>query len=122
MEIKLPKNLKDVEDSDFEPLDPGVYDFRVSKIEQKIGKNSGKPYLNIELECLDDDYLGRRVFDICSLGESSLWRLKAFAESCGVDIEDEFDTDDFVGEECNATIDIETNDQYGNRNRVTKYN
>jgi len=122
MEIKLPKSLADVEDNDFEPIDPGVYDFRVAKIEQRTGKTSGKPYLNIELECLDEDFTGRRVFDICSLGESSLWRLKAFAVACGVDIEDEFDTDDFIGEECSATVDIESSEEYGDQNRVKQYN
>lgn len=123
MEIKLPKSLADVEDG-FELLDPGTYDFRVAKIEQKTGKTSGKAYLNVELECFDEDYLGRRVFDILSLGDSSLWRLKAFAVACGVDIEFEFDTDDFIGEECNATIDIEKddNEEYPDKNRVKKYN
>lgn len=118
--IQLPKNLQDVT-STFEPLDPAEYEFEIKKVEQKVGQSSGKPYLNIELECLDEDYSGRRVFDRCSLGENSLWRLKQFAEAAGVDIEEEFDTDDFIGETVSAIVEIETSEEYGDKNRVREY-
>ena len=118
--ITLPKNLKDVT-SNFEPIDPAEYEFEVKKIEEKVGQSSGKPYLSIELECLDDDFKGRRVFDNISLGENTLWRLKQFAEAAGVDIEEEFDTDDFIGEVVNAVIDIEESEEYGDKNVVKEY-
>lgn len=118
--VVLPKNLQDVT-SDFEPLDPGSYEFEVRKVEEKKGKNSGKPYLNIELECLDEDYAGRRVFDIISLGEACLWRLKQFAEAADISIDTEFDTDDFEGETVTAVVEIEENEEYGERNRVREF-
>ena len=122
MRIALPKSLNDVESSSFDPIDPGTYDFRVTGCEQKTSKSSGNPYLNIELTVInDDDFDNRKVFDIISLQENSLWKLKEFAASCGVDIDDEFDTEDFIDEEVTAVVDIEVNDQYGDKNRVKAY-
>jgi len=123
MQVQLPVDLHDVEEQDFSLLDPGTYDFRIENVVQKTGKTSGKPYLNVELSCLDEDFEKRRVFDILSLSEKAMWRLKEFATSAGIDIATEFDTEDFVGEEVSVTIGIEEGKgDYKDRNNVTRYN
>jgi len=121
MKISLPKSLADIT-SDFEPIDPATYKLAVTNCDQKIGNTSGNPYLNIEFTVLDDDdFEGRKVFDIISLGESSLWKLKQFADSAGINIDDEFDTEDFVGEEITADVGIKKSDEFGDKNCVIKY-
>ena len=121
MQVSLPKSLDDIV-SDFNPIDPAQYELSITKCEHKIGANSGKPYLNLELTVInDDDFNGRKIFDIVSLQESSLWKLKQLAESCGQEISDDFDTEDFIGETVTAVVTIETSEEYGDKNRVKNY-
>ena len=121
MKIVLPKSLADIT-SDFEPIDDGTYKFAITNCTQKVENNSGKPYLSMELTVLDDpDFAGRKVFDNLSLGESSLWKLKQFADSAGVTVEEDFDTEDFIGEEVEASVDTEKSEEFRDKNRVVKY-
>ena len=68
-------DFSEVSDS-FELMPEGNYEATVSKIEQKIGKDSGKPYLSWEFDCTEDDYVGRKFFFNTSLQPSGLWKLK----------------------------------------------
>lgn len=121
MRVTLPKSLADVESSSREPIDPGTYAATISNLTEKVGSSSGKPYLALELTVQDDDFDGRKVFDNVSLQENALWKLKELAEAAGVEIDDEFDTEDFLGCELSIVVDIEQREDYDPRNIVKRY-
>lgn len=68
-------NFGDVESS-FEPLPEDTYDCVIETVEVRESKSSDNDYLNWELKVLDDEYEGRRLWMITSLGERALWKLK----------------------------------------------
>jgi len=121
MRVKLPKSLNDVESSNREPIDPGTYDATISNIVEKVGSNSGKPYLSLELTIVDEPFAGRKVFDNVSLAEKALWKLKQLSEATEVEIDDEFDTEDFLGSEVSIVVDIEQSKGYDPKNIVKRY-
>lgn len=123
MRVKLPKSLNDVESSSREPIDAGTYDAVISNITEKTGASSGKPYLSLELTVADsdEDFGGRKVFDNVSLSENALWKLKQLTDATGIDIDDEFDTEDFLGEEVTIVVDIEQTEGYDPKNVVKYY-
>lgn len=110
MRIELPKNLEDVEGG-FEVLPPATYQLEVDNVESKTSK-ADKPYLNMTYKVVDDpDYAGRKLFDSISLSTDALWRLKDFTMSIGVDVTTEFDTEDFLGADFSAVVDIKKGEQ-----------
>lgn len=123
MRVKLPKSLNDVESSSREPIDAGTYDAVISNITEKTGASSGKPYLSLELTVADsdEDFGGRKVFDNVSLAENALWKLKQLTDATGIEIDDEFDTEDFLGEEVTIVVDIEQSEGYDPKNVVKYY-
>ena len=131
MKVELPTNMEDVEaGGDFELLPPGTYALAVDNIEIKTSQSSQKPYMNMTYKVVDDpDYAGRKLFDIISLAESALFRLKQFSLATGVDIATSFDTEDFLNAEFSSVVDIEkgtlkpgTDDEfYPDKNKVKSY-
>ena len=51
-------DFSDVQDG-FELLPEGNYEAVLSKIEQKVGRDSGKPYVEWTFDLTEDDYPGR---------------------------------------------------------------
>ena len=121
MRVELPQSL--------EVIPPATYSFVVDNVESKTSAQD-KPYLNMTYKIVDDEeYAGRKVFDIISLDQKSLWRLKQFSLATGIDIDTTFDTEDFLGAEFDAVLDIEkgqlkpgTEDEfYPDKNRVKSF-
>lgn len=123
--INLPKSLNDVKDLDMTPAPPGEYTLEIKGVEVKTSKAQNQ-YLSMTFEITEDEeHAGKKVFDNVSLAENALFSLKALARSAGLAIDDEFDTEDFLGEQVTAVLDIEKykdkNDNEKERNSIKRY-
>lgn len=81
-------NFAEVESS-FEPLPEGVYDVIIEHVEVRESKSSDNDYLNWELTVQDEEFAGRKLWTITSLGEKALWKLKDTFLALGVIEEDD---------------------------------
>lgn len=93
-------------DVEFSPVEPGEYRAQIVSVEQREARETGKPYLNVGFQLLDN---GRRVWRNYSLQPQALWALKQLLVAAGVDPEQlsgetELDTDELVGAEVTVTI------------------
>lgn len=93
----------------FEPIPEGTYDATVFEVEQKVGQNSGKPYLNWQFKIQGGEHDGRRAFYMTSLSPNALWKLKQNLSELGFSKEQlagEFDLDltELIGLECSIVI------------------
>jgi len=116
--MRINVNLDEVE-SGFEPLPAGNYPVRISKVEQRHGKEA--PYLAWEFTITEGEYQGRKLFTNTSLAPQSLWNLKRLLVAAGFEWEDDgFDTEDTLGCELEVAVSQET---YENRvrNRVDDF-
>ena len=95
-------DFSDVQDG-FELLPEGNYEAVLSKIEQKVGRDSGKPYVEWTFDLTEDDYPGRKGFYNTSLQPQSLWKLKELLinvfhlDPDSLSGEFDFDEDELVG-------------------------
>ena len=101
MAIKL--DFSNTGDSTFEPLPAGLYPATVFDIKQKVGKDSGQPYLEFTFALSDQN--GRRAWSNYSLQPAALWKLKSTLLALGVpakSLEGNFELDpkDLLGREC----------------------
>jgi hypothetical protein len=130
MKINLPTNLQEVEKKSFEPIPPGTYELEIKAVEEKQGTKA--PYLNVTLEVInDEDYAGRKIFEMVSLSPDALWKLKELADAIGQDISESFDTEDLLGEMCTGVVTIERgqakdkndpdSERYPDKNRVKEF-
>jgi hypothetical protein len=64
-------------------LEPGIYKARIENIEQKIGKASGQPYLNLTLSIMDVDNrpLGNKVWDTLSFLPTARFKIDEFLDA-----------------------------------------
>lgn len=126
MSIVLPKSMDDVEATkDFPVAPPETYEFEIKSAKQGLSQNKN---VKIDLLCQiinDDEYNGIGVFETVTITEAALFRLKQLCLATGVDLEDEFDCEVFVGATFEATINIETyknsDDEEVEKNSITKY-
>ena len=95
-------DFSDVQDG-FELLPEGNYEAVLSKVESKIGKDSGKPYLEWTFDLTEDAYPGRKGFYNTSLQPQSLWKLKEMLvnvfhlEADSLAGEFDFDEEELIG-------------------------
>ena len=63
----------------------GDYAFKIMKVVQKNGKDSGNPYLNFSLKVTQGDAAGlnKVLPHICTLTKNSLWNLRNLLEATG---------------------------------------
>jgi hypothetical protein len=132
MKVELPKSMEDVESGgNFEPLPPATYTLEVDNIDVKTSKASNQPYMSMTYKVVDDDeFAGRKIFDNLSLSENALWKFKDFSLAVGVDVGKEFDTEEFLGLDFQAVVDLKKGDQipntdppefYPDKNEVKSY-
>lgn len=117
--------------TEFEPIPAGKYQVQVTDYRQgnasENAKNPGAPTISWELTIMDGEYEGRKVWENMTIVEASLWRLKAFLEAAGFEVDGEidFDPDEVVNTELVAKVGIqkarknpETGEEYDARNTV----
>jgi len=110
----------------FDYVEAGRQKVRVVSVEQKVGKTSGNPYLNVRLELADPNAVGVKggkvgnIFAICTLDADKQWKLRELIEACGQDWGD-FDTEAIIGLELDAQIGVELDQNEEPRNCIKKF-
>lgn len=106
-QVTLPKSMDDVEATrEFKVAPAGEYEFEVKKAEMTKTRN-GDPMIKFRYSIVnDEEWTGTGVFDQAVLTDDGLFRLKQISLATGVEIGDEFDTEDFVGAEFSAVINV----------------
>lgn len=88
----------------------GRYTAKVISVEQKRGKQSDEPYLELTWEITSEKCNGREVkFDNYSLQPQALWRLKSLLEAMDIEVPDgeqEIDFDEIVSDETECIIEV----------------
>lgn len=102
-------DLSDVQSGGLIP--DGRYQAKIIEAEEKKGKESGEPYLQLTWEITSEKCNGRNVrFDNYSLQPQALFRYRALLESMGIDIEDkgatDVDFDDLIKDEAECIIEV----------------
>lgn len=106
----------------YDPLPAGRYtleveDFKMGKASENA-KNPGANTISWTLTVVDhEEFDGRKVWENMTLVPASLWRLKAFLECAGfeVDGELEFNPEEVIG----STVDAKVAIQKGRKNPAT---
>jgi hypothetical protein len=94
-----------VSDSGFEALPAGLYPAKIAEVNQKMGRESQKPYL--EFKFVLNDPAGRFLWRNYSLQTSALWALKADLGKLGIEIPEgpfELDEQDLIGMEVQLEV------------------
>ena len=86
----------------FEPLPAGIYDVEIVAVEVRQSgeeaKHPGSDYLAVEMNVLDEEYEGRKLWTNVSMHDNARGLLKAFLLACEYS-EEEMEADDFSIEE-----------------------
>jgi Protein of unknown function (DUF669) len=88
----------------------GRYTGKIIAVEQKEGKESGEPYLELTWEVTSQKCNGREVrFDNYSLQPQALWRLKGLLEAMEIEVldgEQDIDFDEIISDETECIIEV----------------
>lgn len=105
----------------------GEYQLRIINAENKIGKTSGVPYMNIALEIVSEPK-AKNIYHSLFLPASGddekkrntkLSTLQNFFKAFGIEITDNFDIKSMIGN-VGWVILKETKDEYGEKNEIKK--
>lgn len=104
-------------------LPEGPVLLEVIDITQQFGADSGQPYLSVEMEAIEDELKGSKVWGILSLAPAALWKLRGFLENIGMETQDSvmnIDLDEIVGQ---VVVGHIAHEEYKGktRNRVVGY-
>ena len=88
----------------------GRYAAKIIEIEQKTGKESDEPYIEVTWEITSKKCNGREVkFDNYSLQPQALWKLKGMLEAMSVEVPDgeqDVDFDELISDETECIIEV----------------
>jgi len=102
----------------------GRYAAKVTAVEQKEGKESGEPYVELTWEVTSQKCSGREVkFDNYSLQPQALWRLKGLLEALEIDVPDDemdVDFDGIVADETECIIEITGQDSQDGQRKYAR--
>lgn len=115
--------------SSFEPIPSGIYEARITKIEEKATKDGSGSYLNIEFTIQDGEFENRKVWTKCSLtpGDNGLPKgmfiMRGICEAIGMDLDlAELDTDHWVGELIKIEVEKKYSDYFkADENIIKKF-
>jgi hypothetical protein len=98
------------ETDDMAPVPAGVYKVQVSDVKDEVSKNDN-PMLVWEVQIIDGDFKGRKLWTRTVLTPKSLWFLKRVLSALGVDKAElkgkfEFDPSSVVGKKCGIVVVI----------------
>ena len=123
---KIKADLRDVKDLS-QAAPAAIYPVEVKKIEQKIGKESGNPYLNLQLEVLDGEWEGKTFFSVLTMppDKKKWFSLKQFATALGYDLDAEnldIDTDEWIGAKLSIRVNkVYNEEQKKDQNEIKQY-
>lgn len=111
---------------DYSPVPKGTYRVLVHSIERVPTKSGRGEKLKTRVDIVGPDHAGRVVFDDILIKHDSedaqrigRERFATLCRACGVTNPDT--TDALLGNEVNAFIKVETDAEYGDRNKVSFY-
>lgn len=122
-------NLSNTKDNAFEPIPAGIYPLEVVELSEKVGKESGVPYLNVQFAvAADHEFANRRIFTTMTYDEEKAWLLVQFLRALGytdeelqeVSIDEEF-FDKVTGMEVTANVQKEQKGDYPEKNVIKKF-
>ena len=91
-----------------EPLDEGVYDLTIAKIEETTS-STGNPMLKVEYD-VNDVEGNRKLWDNYVLIDKCLWKVKELFDALGIDTSElvEMDVSELLGMQVRAKVIQET--------------
>jgi len=103
-----------------EPAPAGTYRMQVQEAEITESK-AGNPMLVVASQIIgDDEAAGKWVRDYCVLSNNGgKFRARQYAEAAGADLTG-LDTEDLVDMEFDAELVIESDEEYGDQNRINR--
>ena len=102
--VKISVNLNEVESSDFEIVDAGKYNAKVTDVIEKES-SSGNPMLVWSWEILGGDFEGVSLKSYTTLQSHALFGLKGHLTAFGIDGDlDGFETDAMIGKTAQLTV------------------
>ena len=115
-------NPREAEDKTFICLPAGDYEAEIVNAENKVSKSSGKPMIELQMNCHATDGNAVRVFDYI-VNPSSLWKLKSICRCCGMDFnEGKIDEQLLVGRRMSVKLKVRpATDKYSEKNEVFAY-
>lgn len=87
-----------------EPLEEGVYQLRIAKVEETTS-STGNPMLKVEYDVVGVDG-NRKLWDNYVMIDKCMWKLKELFDALGIDTSEivEMDAAELVGMEINAKV------------------
>ena len=121
-------DLSNVQAQSFDPLPKGNYNGIIEECEYQLSKTSGKPMWNIRVSVTDEEYENRKIFTFLSFSEKALPGTKAALAVIAPEfLSTAFNPKDpdviaaLVTKHVKLKVDIEKNEEHGDRNRVKKW-
>lgn len=117
MAIRVPLNRETAR-----PVLPdGIYQVVIEDVEDKVGRESGVPYMNLRLSVRKNGRpVGGSIWDIVSMSENAAFKLAEFLDAVGAPEEGDVSSQWFKGKRAYAKIHTEIYDNEP-RNKVKKY-
>ena len=95
--------------SGVEPVPAGTYDVICEGGEEKTNKEGTGKCINWTFSILNEEFIGKKLFDMTSLKETALWKLKGLLNALEAPQDEEgFATEDAVGLKCKVVVDVES--------------
>jgi len=127
----LEVNLSEAQEPTAAP--EGEYSLTVQgPAEQRIGESSGKPYLRVVFAFDDPPEPNTdNIYHIASLPaeddddaarNKKLLRIRRMCDALGVDYSDGLDLESFAGSSAYCVVGVETDEEYGDRNFIKRFN
>ena len=139
-DLDLRIDFTDVEDQvEFKPVPPSKQNVVISDWDQgetgENSKNPGAPKLTLEFTIQDGEYVGRRIWDVFTFGEKSLWKIKGLLTAIEEDTEKSWTlaeifeaAQDWLGKELTIKLAVQqarkderSGNEYPARNNVKGY-
>jgi len=89
--------------SGFDPIPDGVYHFKLRDVDATRTGAKG-PYWSWEFECVEEPYVGRRVWNNTSLSENAAFMMKQTFDAFGVPLDT--DTDEMIGNVVRLVVSV----------------
>ena len=120
-------DLTEVEAASGGVIPKGKYLSQVEKVELKDSKSGGQ-YLNVQFNVTDEQQNGRKFFELYNINNKSeeavkiaLGQIKALVVASGANLNKFTDPQQLVGLECLISLKVQTDDEYGDKNKITSY-
>lgn len=119
-------DMTDVEPGqDFDtPIPKGIYKMRINEIEDGESGRDGRPMLTVELEVIEGDWKGRRLWDYVKYqDDTSQWKYRQLLEALQLVGESgkqtgQFDPNKYTGTVLVVKVKHENDDEYGLQAKV----